>query len=64
MVCNWVNLLSFFLSHCSINIILIHAKTSKSIFSSLGKLPIPSLRAGYLKKDLSYRTEIFRTKSV
>ena len=31
------------------------AKTLKSIFSNWRKLPIVGLRAGYLKKNLSYR---------
>ena len=44
-----VTLLSFFLKHCSFNIVLMHAKTLMSIFSNWRKLPIPWLRAGYLK---------------
>ena len=36
MVCNWFTPLSFCLSHYSINIILIHAKTSN--FLKFGKI--------------------------
>ena len=49
------SLYCLFLSHCSINIILMNAKTLKSIFLKM--------RARCLKKGLSYCDEIVRTIS-
>ena len=55
--------IAFFLSHCSINIILMHAKTLKDYFLQLAKITDFMIARRISQEDSNYRNEIFRTNS-
>ena len=58
MVCDWFTLLSFFLSHFTINVILMHAQTLSLFLSNWQKLPIPWLREGFKPSRWNFQDKL------